>query len=897
MSEKRSWKRLPRIGRSNVEAEVHAEVESHLAMQVADLVREGWSEEEARAEAYRRFGERTRIEREMRTISHVRERETRRAQWWEAVWQDARYGARLLRRSPGFAAVVVLTLALGIGANTAVFSAVDAALLRPLPFGEPDNVVSVWSRYVPESGEDHEWMSLSAPELRDYRASARAVSDVAAYTTRRVNLAGGEAAPDRVAIAAGGANLFDVLRVRPVLGRTFREGEDAAGAPCVVVIGHGFWQARFAASATALGQTIRLDGEPCEVIGVMPAGFFFPDERARLWRPLAIAANPELAESRGSHWLAAVARLAPNMTLEHAEAELGPLMRAWRQADDHHIGHFVVLRPFRDDVVGDQRMVLVLLLGAVGLVLLIICANLANLLLTRAEGRRRELAVRVALGAGQGRLTWQLLTESMLVVVSGGVLALLVAHILVRLLPGLGEGSLPAAGDFALNGRVLAFTATISLLTGVLFGFLPALQAPARRIQETLRTEGRGATVHGRTARVRSVLVVVEIALSLAVVSAAALLARSYDRLRRVELGMTDENVLVLDVTLTATDYAAVARTADFFATLRTAVAALPGVHSAGLVSDLPLRSQPGMDSFRIEGRPDPQPGEPSFDGGYVMATPGYFESLGIPLVAGRALRDGDVRGAPFVAVVDELAARTYWPGVDPIGQRIRYYDTDAPWLTIVGVVGTVRYLAPQLDPRPAVYGAHAQVPRSGFYTGRSMTLVVRATSQPESLVLPIRDLVRRLDPQVPVTNVALMEDVIGQATGRPRFATTLMGLFALASLLVGAIGIYGVLSYLVRARTQEIGIRIALGASAGSVHRMVLRQGVLLALVGIAIGAAASLASRRLLASLLYDVSPSDPLTLLSVPLVLGAVALLASYFPARRATRIDPASALRSD
>jgi putative ABC transport system permease protein len=897
MSEPRKWHRLPRVGRANVAAEVRAEVESHLEMQVTDLLSEGWSEADARAEARRRFGERASVEREMRTISELRERDSRRAQWWDAVWQDVRYAARLLRRSPGFAAVVVLTLAVGIGANTAVFSAVDAALFRPLPFGEPEGVVAVWSRYVPESGDDIEWMSLSAPELRDYRAASRALSDVAAYSRGQANLAGGGAPPDRVVLAEGGANLFDVLQVRAALGRTFQTGEDAVGAPCVVVISHGFWQERFDGSRAALGQTIRLDGEPCEVVGVMPAGFFFPDDNARLWRPLVIAADAELAADRESHWLAAVGRLAPNATLAHAEAELAPLMAAWRQAHEHHLGHFVVLQPFRDDLLGDQEVVLAMLLGAVGLVLLIICANLASLLLTRAEGRRREMAVRVALGAGQTRLTRQLLTESMLISVAGGVLALLIAQWLVRLLPGLTSGATLASGDLMLDARVLGFTALVALLTGVFFGLIPALQAPSRHIQETLRTEGRGATSHGRSARVRSTLVVVEIALSLAVVSAAALLARSYDRLRRVDLGIDERDVLALDVTLTTTDYADVARTAAFFTTLRERVAALPGVTSAGFVSDLPLRSSPGMDGFRIEGRPEPGPGEPSYGGAYVMATPQYFETLGIPLVSGRSLQAGDVRGAPFVAVIDELAAQRYFPGVDPIGQRIRYYDTDAPFLTIVGVVGTVRYLAPQLEPRPAVYTAHAQLPRGRFYTGRSMTLVVRSSAEPETLVQPIRELVRALDPQVPVTDVARMSHVIAQATGQPRFATTLMSLFALASLLVGALGVYGVLSYLVRARTHEIGIRMALGATAGAVHRMVLRHGAVLAVTGIAIGAVASLATSRLLESQLYEVSPRDPLTLLIVPLVLGGVALLASYFPARRATRIDPVSALRND
>lgn len=896
MSEGRAWRRLPRVGRADVGEDVRAEVESHLQLQAADLVREGWSEAAAMAEARRRFGERKAIEGEMEAISRLRERDQRRAQWWDAVLQDVQYALRLVWRSPGFSAVVMLTLALGIGANTAVFSIVDAVLLRPLPYGDADRVMSVWSRYVAESGDELEWMTLSTPEVREYTAAANALSAVAAYNTGMVNLASGAAVPDRVGVVNGEANLFEVLRAPALIGRTFAPGEDAPGAACVVVLSYGLARERFATLDAAVGETMRVDGGVCEVIGVMPAGFFFPNANARLWRPLSIASETRLMNDRGSHWLRAVGRLAPGVSQTQAEAELAPLMQEWRRADDHHIGHFIVLRPFVEDVVGAQRPVLLLLLGAVGLVLLTICANLANLLLTRAEGRRREMAVRVALGAGQGRLARQLLTENLMLTACGGAVGVGVAWLLLRVLPHLGDAGLPGGIMPSLDARVLAFTAAVSVVTGLLFGMLPALQARAVHIQETLRSEGRGATAHGRTARVRRGLVVVEIALSVAVVSAAALLMRTYDKLRRIDVGFGAEPAVVLDVTLPATDYAETTQIAAFFTALRQEAASLPGVRSVGLVAELPLRATPGMDSFRIEGRPEPQPGEPSYNGGYVMATPGYFDAVGIPLVRGRGIEERDVRDAPLIAVIDERAAALYWPDSDPIGQRIRYYDEDAPWLTIVGIVGSVRYESPEREPRPAVYVAHAQSPRIGFYTGRAMTLVVRGAGAIDAVVAPVRAVVRRLDPQVPVTNVAMLQDVVTRAIGRPRFAGTLMSLFALTSLLVGALGVYGVLAYLVRARTQEIGVRMALGATAGSVQRMVLRQGLVLAAIGLVIGVAVSLLAGGVIRSMLYGISPADPLTLLIVGGVLTAVSFVASYLPARRATRIDPAAALRS-
>ena len=880
------WRTLVR--RSAFESEVDEEFRSHLELRTQDLMRSGLGEEDAARRARLEFG----------GIEGWKEeaRQARGLRGFDELEQDLRLATRLLRRWPGFSTVALLTLGLGIGATTAIFGLADRVLLRPLPYEAPEALVSVWTRFVPESGYDYDFMELSVPEYRDYGRATRALRTVAAYNTARFNLAGGEGHPDRIRAALGTANLFEVLRARPAIGRTFRPGEDATGAPCVVVLGHGLWTERFASSPEAVGSTIRLDGEACEVVGVMPRGFFFPDPEARLWRPLDMHRNRHRAEDRESHWLAAVGRLAGGHTVASVEAELQPLMSRWGREHPHHAGHFLVVRPFREEVVADHRATVGSLFGAVLLMLVIICANLGSLLLARAEGRQREMAVRTVLGAGRGRLVRQSLTESMILAMAGGLFGLAVAAGLMKLLAVWTSGTAVRVGELALDGRTVAFAAVVVILVGGFLGLLPGLQAPVLRLQETLRAGGRGTTAPGRAARVRRLLVVAEIALSLAVVCAAALLARSHERLRRVDLGIERSSALAVDLTLPETSYPDVVRVGRFYDAVRTRVLALHGVREAGLVSELPLRSVPGMDDFRVEGRPDPGPGDPHLNGGYVMTTPGYFEAMGIPVLRGRGFTEGDVTGGPLVAVVDDLAVRNYWLGEDPVGQRIRYYDHDASWITIVGVVGSVRYRSPQEEPRPTVYVPHAQAPRPQ-YSGRAMTLVVKAGSSPPALTSAVRGIVSRLDPTVPLTNVATVGEVVDRATARPRITTGLIGSFALVSLLLGALGVYGILSHFVRMRTQEIGIRMALGESAASVRRRVLRQGMGLALAGIGVGAAAALLFGRLLGGLLYGISPHDPATVAAATLTLAGVSLVASYLPARRATLVRPATALRPD
>ena len=820
-----------------------------------------------------------------------------RAEMLDRLLQDVRFAVRTFARTPGFTAAALLTLGLGLGANTAVFSVVNAVLLRPLPYAEPNQVMSIWTRMTAESGSEFEYFGLSVPEFKEYREAARSFSAMSAYQFNRVNLAGGDAPPDRVAIVAATADFFKVVGVQPALGRGFRAGEDVAGAPCVVVMSDAMWRARYDGSIGVLNQILRLDGESCTIIGVMPAGFFFPTNEVALYRPFAIEADADLASSRESHWFAAVGRLADGMTIQQADAELEPMMAAWRKADAHYVGHFVVLQPFRETLTGNDRDVLLVVLGGVGLVLLIICANLANLLLVRADSRRREVAVRVALGAARGRLVRQLMTESLLLAMAGGAIAIVTGPALLRLLTALDPDALPnVGGPVEFDARVLGFTIVAALLTGLLFGMFPAFQVSALRLQDTLKTEGRALTSSRRSLALRRSLVVLEIAICLAVVSAAGLLVRSYQRMQAVDVGFDPTNLLSLDVTLPSADYQERSRVQQFYERLRTRIAALPGVEASGFLSVLPFRTMPPSDGFMIEGRPEPGPGEIDIEGGYILTTPGAFQALGVPVTRGRDFEARDAATTPLVAIVDETAVKLYWPGQDPIGRRIRYYGRDSlSWLTIVGVVGSVRYISPRDGLRANVYVPHAQMPRP-FYTGHAMMLLVRSRANSDGLITAIRSAVSELDPTVPITRISTMEDVVARATGRPRLAAGLMGLFGLASLLVGGLGIYGILAYIVQSRTNEIGIRMALGADAGRVRREILTQGMIMSTIGIAVGTAAALLSGKLIGTLLFGVAATDTPTFAVVIAVLVGTTLLASWIPARRATMVDPIRALRT-
>jgi putative ABC transport system permease protein len=818
-----------------------------------------------------------------------------------AVFQDLRYASRTLRNNPGFAAVAVLTLALGIGAATAMFTIVNSVLLRPLPFGDADQVVAIWTRYEASSGYDIPQFPLSGPEFIDYRAQTRALEEVAAFVQLGATLTTDETAaePIRVFQVQSTANLFATLGVEPALGRTFREGEDRPGAACVVMLSHGLWLDAFGGDRGALGRTARLDGTQCEVVGIMPADFAFPNANTRLWRNANVdPANP-LWGQRQSHNISAVGRLAPGVTFAEAEAEVRTLMAGWSETYDHYIGHFVFLRPYLDEVVGSVRPELTMLLGAVGLVLLVICANLASLLLARGEGRRRELAIRLALGAGRARLVTHLLTESLLLAVLGGALGVTATVAFLDGLLSFYPGALPREEAIALDWRALAFAAGVTGLTAVLFGLLPALRASSASPDTVLHANTRGV-IGGRSRLMRG-FVIAEVALSVMLVVGAGLLLRSYENVRTVDLGFEAEGVYTVGQAVPVSTYPDPPAVRNFFASLMESVVALPGVESAGAISSLPVQQGPGgLNDFIIEGRPQPAQGETTWNAGEVMVTPGYFETMRIPLVAGRSIEARDRRDAPWVAVINEEAVRLYWPTENPIGRRIRYVTlanqgAEPQWITIVGVVKNTRANGAQAELLAQIFLPHAQMPRN--QGGRYMAIVVRAARDPLAVAAAVNATVRNADAALPPIGGQLMEDIVSTSVGQPRFTSQLATFFAVVALSLGALGIHGVLSYVVAQRVGELGVRLALGARPAALLRLVIGQGMLLAGIGVVLGAVAALAGARVLQSLLFGVSPTDPASFAVAITVLGVAAFLACYGPGRRAARIDPMTALRAE
>jgi putative ABC transport system permease protein len=808
--------------------------------------------------------------------------------------QDLRYAFRQLAKRPGFTAVALLTLALGIGANTAIFSVVNTVLLRPLPYGGADRVVTVWNSLT---GSDR--VALSQPELMDYREGVASLEELAAYRRSHANLTG-EAEPERVASGLVTANLFGALGSEPMMGRTFTLDEDLPGRDVVAVLGHALWQRRFGSDPGIVGRTIQVDGGLRTVVGVMPPEFRLPadfqsDRPTEIWIPLAL--DPAAPAGRGLHNLHGVARLRPDATVAQANAELELLTRRWVQAGvvmDEQFSASVV--PIRDEVVGDLRPALLILFAAVGFVLLIACANVANLLLARIDERQRELAVRTALGARRGRIVGQLLTESLVLAGAGGVLGLLFAALGLHAIAGLAPAGIPGLDAVALDARVLAFTAGVALLAGLFFGGLPALQSASGELGAALREGARSTTAGQSRQRARRSLVVAEVALSVVLVIGAGLLMRSFWEMRQVELGFDPANMLTLQLTLPQQEYSGPDQVAGFYEQLRERIEAVPGVRSAGAAALLPLGQATGDWGIDIEGRV--RTPVDRFHGYLQVVTPGYFETMRIPLLSGRTVAATDrPDGAPVVVINERMAAR-YWPEENALGQRIRIRAQEVgPWFTVVGVAGDIRHNAIVEEPRHEMYFPHAQLALALGGTTAAMNLVIRTASDPLVMAAPVRAAVRSLDPNLPVANVRTMDQVVGSAIAEPRFTMTLLAVFAAIALLLGAIGIYGVLAYTVSRRTHEIGIRMALGAGARSIVRMVVLQGIGMVAAGAALGVLAAAGATRVLEALLYGVTTTDPVTFAAVPLMLIGVALLAAYLPARRATRVDPMIALRSE
>ena len=804
------------------------------------------------------------------------------------MMKDIRYSIRVLLKNPAFTLTALLTLALGIGVNTAIFSVVDSVLLRPLPLKDPDRVVAVWEHSL-RAGVDRNEMAPA--NYFDLRRQNQVFDGLGAFGDQSLNLTGaGE--PARLDARLVTANVFSLLGVAPALGRTFSPDEDQPGQNRVVVLSDGLWRRRFNSDPAIVGRNITLNAESYTVVGVMPSNFFFPEREGELWTPWAM--EPEEASGRGDHYVHTVARLKPGITIERANAEVEAI--ATRLSSEYprtNEGLGFLVSSFHEDYVGNLRRPILVLFAAVALVLLIACANVANLLLAQATSRRREIAIRLALGASRLAIVRQLLVESLLLAGAGGVLGVLGAVWGVQWLSKLVPESLSKLQTVAVDARVFGFTLGVTVLTALVFGAVPALQASRSKPGETLSEVGRdlGGGMSGRF--VRRVLVVAEVALAVVLLVAAGLLVRSFQRLRQVDPGFTAEKLLTMRMVLPSTKYARSEQKRAFYDELLRKVDELPGVESAGMTTFLPL-SFSGMNfAFSVEGRAAPGDMELPL-AVYRVVSPDYFRAMGISLQRGRVFESRDTAEAPPVMVVNRRLAENFWPGEDPTGKRMKIGPVDSPnaWATVAGVVGDVRQTGLYGEQNFEIYVPYAQE-RRGFVVPRD--LIVRTTGDPASLIGAVREAVWSVDKDQPISNVRMMDQVLAAAVSRERFQTLLLALFATLALVLACVGLYGVISYAVVQRTHEIGVRMALGAQAGDVVRLVINQGMLLTLIGLVIGVTGAFAVTRVMTEMLFGVTATDPLTFAGVPLVLSVIAFLACYIPARRATKVDPLVALR--
>ncbi len=814
----------------------------------------------------------------------------------DSLLQDLRYSLRRLLKSPTFSLVVVLTLALGIGANTAIFSAVNAVLLRPLGYGDPGRLVTI-EHYYPSLGGMK--APVSAPGFVDYQHRARSIESMAVEVNWGPNLTGrGE--PVRLVGARVSGRYFGTLEVPALAGRTLLPGEDSAGRDHVVVLSYGLWQRQFGGSAAVIGRSLSLNGESYEVVGVMPHGFRDVQNRnVELWAPLSFRPEQLTDDNRTNEYLNLVARTRVEVPMEQAVAEMRTIAEQLkRQYPDQYMSDWsLMVTPLAQRMVGNVRPALLVLLGAVGFVLLIACANVANLLLARAAARSKEIAVRTALGASRDRLVRQLLTESVLLALAGGVLGLFLAFWGVRAIVAVNPANLPRAEEIGVDGPVMVFTLAISLVTGLIFGLAPALHTAAADLHGMLKEGGRGSAGDRSGQGLRRTLVVAEVALALTLLTGAGLLIKSFARLQGVDPGFEPDHLLTFNLALPPARYPSDTAQIAFFDQALPALAAVPGVRGVGATSVMPFSGGWTTGSFEIEGY-QPPPKQPNPWGDIRVVSPGYFETLRIPLRRGRLLNDQDRAGAPPVAVIDEEFVRRYWPHDDPVGKRITFgppagaADTSArEWIQVVGVVGHTKQEGLDAENRLQLYLPLSQ-------TGRPLlTVAVRTAGQPETYANAVRRAVRSVDPDQPIANIASMEELMAKSVGQRRLSMMLLSLFSGIALVLASVGIYGLMSYSVAQRSRELGVRIALGADRADVLRLVLRQGMVLAGAGILLGVAAAFALGRLIESQLYGVHADDPATIIAVALLLGVTALVANLLPAWRATRVDPAVVLREE
>ncbi len=800
----------------------------------------------------------------------------------DTLLQDVRYGIRQLRRSPGFTAAAVLTLALGIGANTAIFSLVNGVFLRPLPYKDAGRLVFVAATNRVRGIKID---VTSYPDFADWRAQNHVFSGLAAYRPQYYDLSG-VTQPERIRGVRVSEDLLPLLNEKPVLGRAFLPEEYQPGKNHEVLVSDGLWRRLFGSDPGLVGRTLKLNDENYTVIGVMPPRFGFPpNERALLYTPLAPDAN------RSHGWLWAVGRLKPGISLREAQVEMDTISHRLEQQYTHSSERQGVnLLPLQERVVGDLRPAFLVFVCAVGLVLLIACANCANLMLGRTTARARELAVRVALGAGRRRLMQQLLTESALLSLLGGAVGLLLAVWGVDVLVALMKKGLPIPRleNVGIDGWVLGFAFLVSLLTGIIFGLAPALAASRVELNESLKEGSRSVTGSLRPVQLRSLLVVSEVALALVLLVGAGLMIRSFLLLSRVDTGVDTRNVLALDFSLYESRYAQPHVHSDFLRQVAERVRNLPGVNSASWATTLPLSGDSDEDSFSIVGQPEPGPGKPR-NASFNVVGPGYFKTLRIPLTRGRDFTDHDTEAAPGVVLINQAMVRRFWPDEDPLGKQITMDGKS--FFSIVGVVGNVRQLGQASETTPEVYLSYLHDPVAWPYR----TLIVRTVGDPLKLVGLVEQAVWSVNRDQPVSDIRTMEQVLADSVAQPRIFTLLLGVFAALALALASVGIYGVVSYSVSQRTHEVGVRLALGAEQFDVLRLVIGQGMLLTGIGLGIGLAGAMALTRFLSSFLYGVRPTDPFTFAVVALALAGVALLATYIPARRATKVDPMVALR--
>ena len=876
------------LAKGAVERDLDQEVRSYVDLLTEEKIKAGMSPDDARRAARLEAG----------SVEHIKEqvRDVRKGSLLDSGLQDFRYGIRLLRRSPGFTMLAVLTIGLGIGANSAIFSVINGVVRKPLAYPDADRLMFITSQF-PTLNFSKFW--ISPPEYFDFSEHTRAFSHVAAYTTGAMNLSEGDR-PERVNTAYVTASMFDVLGVRPQRGSVFTADQDQPGAPPVVVLSHEIWQRAFGGDPSIVGKAVQTNGLSRTVLGVMPPGFDLHDSKSQLWVPLGL--NPANRQNRGSHYIYLVGRLSAGMSAAQANAEMQGMLQQWREwVPQGHAPndstHRVQMAPLRDEVVGNVRKALWVLQGAVALVLLIACANVANLLLARAESRHKEFAVRTALGAGRTRILRQFMTEGTVISLLGAALGLALAFWGLKALLAANPESVPRASEITLDPVVLAFTIGVALLTGLVFGLAPLLHMGEQAVSLSIKEGGVRATSGAGRNRMRRGLVVAEIALAVMLVIGAGLLIKTFRNLTSVDAGFDAENRVTFGLVLPQASYPDSQRVVQVITDLSRRLEAVPGIERVSAMQGLPPMRPVNANDTNFEGYA-PGPGDPPANVDYYQTVSlGYFDTMGIDIIAGRGFEAGDAIGGPVV-VINEALAKRFYKDKDPLGRRLNpFLGPNTPMFTIVGVARDVKQGGLEAPAGTELYFNFEQTARLVGFAPRQMNLVLEVSRPLSSLMPAIRQAVSAIDPGLPIVQLRTMEDVVGASLARQRFLSLLLAIFAVVALLLAAIGTYGVLSYMVSERQREIGIRMALGAGNGRVVGLVLRQGIGIAGVGIVLGVAGALALSRITQSLLFGVDPADPATFAVVVAVIALVATAACLIPMRRATRVDPLTAIRAD